>query len=59
MTFLLSYLRDSVEELRHVQWPTQQQAVRLSVIVIVFIVITALAFGLIDFLLGEVVRFTL
>lgn len=51
MAALLSYISGSLEELRHVRWPTQQQAVRLSVIVIVFIAITSLAFGIVDALL--------
>lgn len=59
MNALLSYVRGSVEELRHVQWPTQQQAIRLSIIVLVFIAVTSVAFGFIDFLLGEFITRTI
>ena len=59
MEAILAYFRSSLEELRHVRWPTQQQAIRLSVIVIVFIVVNALFFGLVDLLLTLTVRFLL
>jgi preprotein translocase SecE subunit len=54
-----TYLRESVEELHLVRWPTRQQAVRLSVIVIIFCAVTSIVFGFIDSLLGQVIRFYL
>lgn len=59
MNIVVSYFRDSLEELRHVQWPTQQQAIRLTTIVVAFIAINAAVFGLVDFLLGALIRSTL
>ncbi len=59
MNPLIAYVRGSIAEFRHVQWPTQQQAVRLSVIVVVFIAVNALVFGLIDGLFTELIRITL
>jgi preprotein translocase SecE subunit len=59
MATLNSYITGAIEELRHVRWPTRQQAIRLSVIVIAFTAISSIAFGFIDFLLAEAVAFLL
>lgn len=59
MNAITTYINESLEELRQVRWPTQQQAVRLSTIVIGFIIATSLAFGLVDTLLSEVIRLTI
>ena len=53
------YCRESLEELRLVRWPTQQQAIRLTVIVIGFIAVSSAFFGLVDAALVEVIRVTL
>ncbi len=58
MNAIVSYITGSLEELRQVRWPTQQQAIRLTVIVIGFIAVTAAAFGLIDGLLTQIIRWT-
>ncbi len=54
-----AYLRGAVEELHHVRWPTRQQAVRLSLIVIAFVFGTAVIFGIVDFALARVVSLLL
>lgn len=59
MTLLLNYFRESIEELNHVRWPTRQQAVRLSIIVLIFTTISSLVFGFLDFLLSEAVTLLL
>ena len=59
MNMIMSYINESLEELRQVRWPTQQQAVRLSTIVIGFIIVTSLFFGLVDTVLSEVIRLTI
>jgi preprotein translocase SecE subunit len=51
MDSVINYFRDSVRELELVRWPTRQQAVRLSVIVIGFTILSAAAFGAMDYLL--------
>lgn len=50
------YLNESLEELRHVRWPTRQQAVRLSGIVLIFTFATSAVFGVVDFLLAELMK---
>ncbi|MDD5026458.1 MAG: preprotein translocase subunit SecE [Candidatus Peribacteraceae bacterium] len=59
MNAIARYIRESLEELRHVRWPTRQQAVRLSVIVLVFVAGSAVLFGAIDFALAQLVRLLL
>lgn len=54
MSSLTSYINEALEELRHVRWPTRQQAVRFSGIVIAFTGLSALFFGLADLGLSEV-----
>lgn len=59
MNAVLSYINEAIEELHQVRWPTRQQAIRLSVIVIAFSFICAVIFGLLDFGLSELVTFLL
>lgn len=58
MNTLVTYFRESLEELRQVRWPTQQQAVRLTVIVIGFIIVSSLFFGIVDLGFSEIIRIT-
>lgn len=59
MTAFIQYVRGSLEELHLVRWPTQQQAIKLTVIVIGFIAVTSAFFGIIDAFLVEIIRLTL
>ncbi len=54
-----SYINESIQELELVRWPTRQQAVRLSAVVLAFTLACSAAFGLVDFVLSAVVRFLL
>lgn len=56
MNSLISYFQDSVAELRQVRWPTRQQAIRLSVIVIAFTLACTLILGVVDFGLSELLK---
>jgi len=53
MNRLLTYLRETRGELKHVSWPTQRQTVLYTTLVIVISVITSLYLGLFDFLFQE------
>jgi preprotein translocase SecE subunit len=55
----IAFLNEALAELRHVRWPTRQQAIRLSAIVLAFIALSALAFGLVDSLISEVITLIL
>jgi preprotein translocase subunit SecE len=59
MDILTTYIREAIEELRHVRWPTRQQAVRFSAVVLAFTALAALYFGVVDFGLSELVQFLL
>lgn len=59
MNAIQNYINDAVTELHQVRWPTRQQAVRLSVIVVGFILVSSFALGFADFLIGRVVSFIL
>lgn len=56
ITAISAYINGAIEELELVRWPTRQQAVRLSLIVLAFTLASAAVFGLVDFLLSELVR---
>jgi preprotein translocase SecE subunit len=53
ITKTTDYFRGALEELHHVRWPTRKQAIRLSIITIIFTFATSIAYGVVDFLLGR------
>lgn len=53
MNSITTYINESLAELRAVRWPTRQQAVRLSAIVIAFTFGCAVVLGLLDYVLSE------
>lgn len=59
MNSIINYFNESVQELRQVRWPTRQQAVRFSGVVIAFVAVSALFFGLVDFGLAELMELLL
>jgi len=59
MLAIRTFITEAIEELHHVRWPTRQQAVRLSIIVIIFCAATSAAFGVLDFALSQVVKILL
>jgi preprotein translocase subunit SecE len=59
MNALLTYLRDTKGELKHVSWPTQKQTVIYTVLVITISIITSLYIGLLDHLFVKGLEFLL
>lgn len=57
MSNLSKYLRDTAAELRQVSWPTQQQAILYTVLVIVISVFVSFFLGGFDFLFTRAVEF--
>lgn len=49
---LISYFEASYEEIRKVAWPTRNRAIRLTFLVLGFVVAVALVIGLLDFVFG-------
>ncbi|MBI1812441.1 preprotein translocase subunit SecE [Candidatus Peregrinibacteria bacterium] len=59
MNRIVVYIREAIEELHHVRWPTRRQAMRLSAIVLGFSAACSISFGLIDFALASLTRLLL
>jgi preprotein translocase subunit SecE len=51
-----TFVQDSLVDLRQVRWPTRQQAIRLSVIVIAFTLASTVIFGAVDFSLSALLK---
>ena len=59
LKYVSEFVHQALEELHQVRWPTRQQAVRLSGIVVVFVFASAILFGITDFLLARLVKLLL
>jgi preprotein translocase subunit SecE len=56
---LTRYIRGSFEELTKVTWPTKNQAVKLTVVVLVMCVVIALFLGAVDYLFNLLYQYLL
>jgi preprotein translocase subunit SecE len=54
-----TFLRETVGELRKVSWPTRQEAINLTTIVLIVIGVMSLFLGLLDLVFAEVFRLIL
>lgn len=54
---ITNYIKGSSEELSKVVWPTKQQAIKLTIIVLVFCVLSAILFGALDYLFNLLYEF--
>jgi preprotein translocase subunit SecE len=52
MMKILDFLKDSYQELKTVQWPTRQEAIRMTIIVVVTSVLVGFLITGIDYLLN-------
>lgn len=52
-----NYFRDSLQEFRHVTWPTKTQTQRLTITVIAFVSFSAIFFGFADYLFSLIFTF--
>ncbi len=59
MNAIVNYWKDSIHELELVRWPTRQQAIRLSAIVLGFTIVNAIVFGLVDQIFTALLHFFL
>ncbi len=55
----VQFYRETAAELRKVVWPTRDEAVRLTIIVIIVVVAMSIFLGTIDYLLSQLLRFIL
>jgi len=44
------YFKESFAELHNVSWPTKKQATKLTTIVFIFMILSAAALGVVDYL---------
>lgn len=54
---LKQYLQESLEEFNHVTWPTKNQTIRLTTIVIGFLIFAAIFIGAIDIVFNYFMTF--
>jgi preprotein translocase subunit SecE len=59
MSKLGEYLKDTRGELKHVTWPSKNQAILFTVIVVVFSIVVAAFLGAFDFLFTMALKFTI
>ncbi|MBN1258444.1 preprotein translocase subunit SecE [Candidatus Peregrinibacteria bacterium] len=53
------YFQESLHELHNVTWPTRKQAIRITTIVLVFLLVAAAALGVVDQLLAAGYKYLL
>lgn len=51
--FIQRYFRETVGELKKVNWPTRKEAVNLTIVVLIVTASTSLFLGLMDFLFTQ------
>ena len=56
---IVRYYRETVGELKKVVWPTREEALRLTRIVLIVISVMAVILGTADYLFGELMRFVI
>jgi preprotein translocase subunit SecE len=56
MEKIIRFLREAKSELQKVNWPTREQVVQYTIIVVVFSLIVALFLGSLDFLFGQIIK---
>ncbi len=56
MSKLGEYLNETKAELKHVTWPTKNQAILFTVVVVVFSIITAAFLGAFDYIFALVLK---
>ncbi len=54
-----NYIRDVIQELRKVTWPTRDELKGATVTVIIFTLLSTVFVGVVDFVLGYIVRLVL
>ncbi|MDO8520951.1 MAG: preprotein translocase subunit SecE [bacterium] len=53
----INYLHETKGELRHVTWPTRQQTINYTIIVLLISIGTGIFLGILDYLFGQGLQF--
>jgi len=56
ITPLINYIKESIEELKKVSWPTRKETVRLTLIVVIISAVVGAYLGGLDFILNELLK---
>jgi preprotein translocase subunit SecE len=57
MNKIIDYIKEVIEEARHVTWPTRKQTIFFTIAVLAVSFIIAYYLGLLDFLFGQGLKF--
>lgn len=50
------YFRESLAELNNVTWPTRKQGIRITMIVFIFMIVSAAVLGFLDYIFSLGIR---
>ena len=53
---IIDYIKESKGEFAHISWPTRQQAVAFTILVIVLSIVTSVYLGLFDTLFTTIIK---
>ncbi len=56
MNRLINYFKDTRSEMNHVSWPTREQTINFTVIVLGFSVLVGLLLGVFDFAFSSILK---
>jgi preprotein translocase SecE subunit len=56
--YLTKYFKESLEEFNHVSWPTRKQTIRLTILVIGFVILSSIFIGIFDFIFTYLVAYS-
>jgi preprotein translocase subunit SecE len=59
MRRLQNYIRDVIQELRKVTWPTKEELKGATITVIIFAILSTMFVGAVDFVLAKIVQLIL
>ncbi len=54
---LTRYLRETSAELKKVTWPARRDALQLTVLVLIVVIISSLVLGSLDYIFAQLIRF--
>lgn len=57
MNKIIDYIKEVIEEAKHVTWPTRKQTIFFTIAVLAVSVLIAYYLGLLDFLFGQGLKF--
>lgn len=56
MNRLINYFKDTRSEMNHVSWPTKEQTINFTLIVLGFAIFTGLLLGVFDFVFSALLK---